>query len=98
MDQVALVAVMGGAYPSSEDLPFGGTEFNFDCGRVGLLSPLPPQCCMGEALECTASAQATTSLLPASVKVIFSGFEVSRGQVRSCGVRWGSDGVRRGCG
>ena len=42
MDQVALVAVMGGAYPSSEDLPFGGTEFNFDCGRVSLLSPLPP--------------------------------------------------------
>lgn len=41
MVQVALVAVMGGAYPSSEDLPFGGTEFNFDCGRVGPLIPIP---------------------------------------------------------
>ena len=41
MVQVALVAVMGGAYPSSEDLPFGGTEFNFDCGRVGPLSLSP---------------------------------------------------------
>ena len=28
LTQVALVAIMGGAYP-------GGQEFNFDCGEVG---------------------------------------------------------------
>ena len=31
VEQVKLVAVMGGAFPSSGDY----SEFNFDCGRVG---------------------------------------------------------------
>ena len=35
LTQVALVAIMGGGYPSSEAMwPFG-SEFNFDCGKVG---------------------------------------------------------------
>jgi hypothetical protein len=60
--ELALVAVMGGTYPSSG--PF--STFNFNCGG-GL---------MGEPLECFGSAKAALALIPSQVKVIFSGFEV----------------------
>ena len=60
--KVSLIAIMGGAYPSSHYL----STFNFGCGQ-----PF-----MGEPLECGGKSRKAVLNMPPEVKMVFSGFEV----------------------
>ena len=71
---------MGGYYPDSQQGE-GGSEFNFDCGKVSLtcgqlLYSPPLQNYMGPPLECNGSARAAIMALPRSVMVTYLGFKV----------------------
>jgi hypothetical protein len=61
-EKVQLLAVMGGAYPSSHKSP----EFNFNCGDK----------LMGSPFECRGKSNETIEKMPKSVRVVFVGWEL----------------------
>ena len=59
--KVSSVFIMGGVYPATDIF----SEFNFNCGEFLL----------GDLAECEGSAKAAVENMPATVKMVFSGFE-----------------------